>query len=1651
MEEGVAKDLDGNILDQNKTLSELGVLEITFYKEESGEEVDDDIDLDVVSKVKGIDSAHVDNLSEFMMSGYLLEGDTLETQTDKDKDYTRRRLLDICDKMKNKHTGVPVRSRRLLLRNYENCFIASEAVDWLLKHLNISRNDAVALGKGLEKEGLINHVTFRYNFDDSKELFFRFTGLANIVEEVPIITPRDVKGQDQRKDQRGFHQKFWEPPPDIEKKLKRNSLKTTMFLKSLTSYVPSIVLRTFLHSEVPKPTVPPFSEKFPAAVLFADISGFTPLTERLARHGSRGVEKLTHHLNEYFGRIINLILNHGGDIVKFAGDALVAIWPTSHIDGLGYSTLLAAQCSLSLKEHLSAYDADGANLTLHIGVGAGEIWGIVVGGVQNHMEFLIAGDPMDQVAKCEEAAKPGEVYISREAVVLIQPFLELSIDTVNKKGHIKRKKYDWSSIEKHDIFRLDKINNPVDLPTSVLIPHFKKLKQCISPFVQPAVLSHLNSGSPDHFLAELRTVSVIFVNLGLNFQSSQLETLQNAVKLMQESVYAYEGTIRQFIIDDKGSVLIAALGLPPFSHEDDPCRAIQTAMRIRKVIKALGLETSIGVTTGKAFCGAVGSEERREYAVVGDIVNLSARLMSKADGDILCDKETCMASKSLFTFKTHRAITVKGKSEPIEVFTPLHESRGRTTLMRNKSSRSALIRKERFMSLRNLTVSTEKLIGKEQVVELLRNQVDWIKNPSEGKADARFTLIDGSPGSGKSIILNNFVKLFESKSLRTAIGTAYSIESSTAYFAWRDIFSVLFQYDSLNESISKKDKVQAYVEKCAPDMVELLPLLNNVIGVDFIETSKTKQMSGQLRSEKLEVLLLKMLEASGIKIFAFENAQWLDSASWRLIQAAVLTLKHTLIIACTRTFADQSTPVEVSQLASSANSTVLKLRDLNQSETAELIAIRIGSNSVPDKLSEIIAEKSGGNPLLIVELASALLDAKKIEVTAQGECRVLEKLPKELTSVGIPQTLRSLITSKVDRLPQTQLMILKVASVIGRVFEIDLLQEIMVSTFHVKIPEDGGLLNDVLELETLEFISVKNEDPLSYTFQQNITQEVVYELMLYSQRQQLHRKIAEWYENNMSDQPAIIYPTLAHHYKLAEVMEQAIVYFSKSGEQALSTYANREAVNFFTETLDLQEKTNMDSSINWYVLSWKRQLGQAYYNLGLLEKASVTLESALTAINEPIRIKVGQELLNKLKFRKNSDSSKKERKKKVNSATISSQSVLTREHILILLTIAKVNYYECKRDVVTYCNMMALKRSIEMGLTKEMCESYGSIILTCGMHGKHDLAQMYIEEGINLSQNLKNTDIEPLLNVLQTAGMYYTGISKWDRAQNYFDEAIVLALETGNARRIEESYIFLGVCYFLQGKIKESLEINVKALESSERRGDVQTQILAYMSHAQIELALGKHEKAMDALKTVETMAGRSEGYKLDFATELNYHTLMASIYVSQGDYELAYRTADTIMKFLDESVPTAYFAFTGYMTTPEIFCSILQQLTSPTSTWKARPSVTPSVLQQKIQKSLKHLHAFSKIFTFAEPRLMFCHGLYESLIGKNDKALSNWRKCSELSHQRQMLYDEGISLFRIGKCTDFKDKREVVEEKLRAYDKAVDILSSIGAVYTNL
>jgi len=105
----------------------------------------------------------------------------------------------------------------------------------------------------------------------------------------------------------------------------------------------------------------------------------------------------------------------------------------------------------------------------------------------------------------------------------------------------------------------------------------------------------------------------------------------------------------------------------------------------------------------------------------------------------------------------------------------------------------------------------------------------------------------------------------------------------------------------------------------------------------------------------------------------------------------------------------------------------------------------------------------------------------------------------------------------------------------------------------------------------------------------------------------------------------------------------------------------------------------------------------------------------------------------------------------------------------------------------------------------------------------------------------------------------------------------------------------------------------------------------------------------------------------------------------------------------------------------------------------------------EKAKKALDHLTAFAHFFPCTEPRLLLWQGVLDQLSGRIDKAQTKWKQSLFIAGKLEMLYDQGLALYRLGKCTDVKDSHQVVQEKLKNVDTAVDIFTQIGAVYTEL
>jgi class 3 adenylate cyclase len=309
----------------------------------------------------------------------------------------------------------------------------------------------------------------------------------------------------------------------------------------------------------------------------------------------------------------------------------------------------AAWCSLELLDKLNnfqpAKDNPDLKLTLHTGVGAGDLLGIFVGGTNGMWEFFIAGEPIHQMAEAGEEAKSGEVMLSSYCHKLVEKYVE---GEKKKSGN----------------FLIKAIPTKPFLPKFDPMPVPNELEDVLQAFIPPMVRKSLEGGSSAAWLSEFRRVCVMFVALpGLDYTKDDvLEKLQAAVCAVQETVLKYDGTVARLLCDDKGTRFKIAFGMPSMFHEDDAVRVILAGLEIQKRLRVI-TPPAIGIATGTVYCGEAGSSRRCEYTAVGFKVNMAARLMQVAGqtgGGVLCEEDTMKLAEKSVVFEARDPVKLKG-------------------------------------------------------------------------------------------------------------------------------------------------------------------------------------------------------------------------------------------------------------------------------------------------------------------------------------------------------------------------------------------------------------------------------------------------------------------------------------------------------------------------------------------------------------------------------------------------------------------------------------------------------------------------------------------------------------------------------------------------------------------------------------------------------------------------------------------------------------------------------------------------------------------------------------------------------------------------------------------------------------------------------
>eukprot|EP01094_Clydonella_sp_ATCC50884_P020420 TRINITY_DN4241_c1_g2_i2.p1 TRINITY_DN4241_c1_g2~~TRINITY_DN4241_c1_g2_i2.p1 ORF type:complete len:653 (+),score=217.82 TRINITY_DN4241_c1_g2_i2:59-2017(+) len=564
---------------------------------------------------------------------------------------------------------------------------------------------------------------------------------------------------------------------------------------------------------------------------------------------------------------------------------------------------------------------------------------------------------------------------------------------------------------------------------------------------------------------------------------------------------------------------------------DDALRGLKTAIAIHTELKRQQLDNSIGITTGLAFCGSVGSTSRQEYAMVGDIVNLASRLMGaagKMGTGLLCDDTTYRSvSRRLIQFQHLEPIYVKGRAQAVDIHVPREHDR------RIKSANEVHDQDEEA-----------ELIGRDPEIRALRAVLDQLVRERAGS----ITIIEGPAGSGKTALLRHMAATltdldggYFSYFAQVVTGAAAAVEKNTPYFMWREVLEQLLYVDEDEDedegyaASEERELFQAesrLLEECDEHLHPFLPLLNPLLNMHLPETPLTRSFSNNQRHIHVANILLHLIQKrSRLRplLLSLDNFQFVDDASLRLTYTLAKECSDTVALAIgTRRFPDP-VPQLYRNIMSMPNTAKIKLKPLLPQDCLQVVCARLHIKQVPDELQEVI-DKAEGNPFFASELVNAFVRSGVV-VVKNGCASVDPDQRAALKDIPLSETVEAMVMSRVDRLPAGQQMVLKVASVIGVEFRKDMLKQIF------PIADELEEISDNLRALVAEGAILKKvfsdkrymKEEKGYFFKSDILQKVVYNRLLFQQRTQLHEAVARYLQGQvLSSIPSL--RQVLHHW-----------------------------------------------------------------------------------------------------------------------------------------------------------------------------------------------------------------------------------------------------------------------------------------------------------------------------------------------------------------------------------------------------------------------------------------------------------------------------------------------------------------------------------------
>ena len=489
------------------------------------------------------------------------------------------------------------------------------------------------------------------------------------------------------------------------------------------------------------------------SVLEADVTGFTPLTEALARrHGARrGAEEVAAMLDRVYSALIEEVDDTGGSVVEFSGDAITCCFDED--DGTA-----ALACGLAMQQAMALMQLEHESTpAIRVSVASGSFHRFSAGDPDVRLLEVLAGPAVARLVAIAPSAGGGEVVADAATARRLGALI---------RAGEQRGSGAASCVVVTDVIGVREGLAREPLPLS---------NAAARPWLPRAVFDRLHGGG-DALLGELRSVVVLFVRFGEIGDADALKrTLFEAyVRFAHDTLAELGGTLFNLAVDAKGCYLCAGFGAP-VAHDDDPARAATAALALRvSPPQAAGLAPPcIGIAGGRLYAGTYGGRSRRTFGLQGSTANLAARLMQRADpGQILVEETLAQRLDGRFELRALGELSVKGRDGHVTV----RELAGRALTRPPAVAAPTLV--DRVHERGRLDAIVKSLLG----------------------GDGGVVMLEGEPGIGKSRLLGELIERASARGVRVLLGAGDPIERGAPYHGWRPVFAGTLDIDALLES-----------------------------------------------------------------------------------------------------------------------------------------------------------------------------------------------------------------------------------------------------------------------------------------------------------------------------------------------------------------------------------------------------------------------------------------------------------------------------------------------------------------------------------------------------------------------------------------------------------------------------------------------------------------------------------------------------------------------------------------------------------------------------------------------------------------------------------------------------------------------------------